>query len=236
MRGGADGMIDFHSHILPGMDDGAENVNESLKMLRMSKAQGVDGLVATPHFYPEKEKPDSFLARRKKSLTALAGAYTRDLPDLYLGAEVAYFTGIGRCETLKSLCIVGTRVILIEMPFCEWSESVIHDLYGVSEKLGLLPVVAHIERYIGFQSHDIIYRLTNHGIRIQANASYFCDRKTRRKALKMLGSGDIHIIGSDCHNLTSRHPNLGSCMEEIKTKTSEILLSSAVSLHSVLKK
>ena len=57
-------MIDFHSHVLPGMDDGAKDTDESLALLRLTKEQGIDGIVATPHFYPDRENPEDFLLRR----------------------------------------------------------------------------------------------------------------------------------------------------------------------------
>ena len=60
-------MTDLHTHILPGMDDGAVSVETSLEMLRMERDQGVDAVVLTPHFYRDRERPEQFLARRRAS-------------------------------------------------------------------------------------------------------------------------------------------------------------------------
>ena len=84
-------LIDFHSHIRPGIDDGARSPDESLKMLELMAAQGVSKVVSTSHFYPERESPESFLSRRAKAVGRLRTVMRDGLPDVYLGAEVAYF-------------------------------------------------------------------------------------------------------------------------------------------------
>ena len=65
-------MLDFHTHILPALDDGSESINMSLKMLQESWKQGVDGLVLTPHFYADSDTPQHFLQRRAKAMLQLS--------------------------------------------------------------------------------------------------------------------------------------------------------------------
>ena len=81
-------MIDFHSHFLPGMDDGSKSVQESLKMLSLARDSGVNQIVATPHFYASKESPEHFLRRRESSWETLKEALPDDAPQIWLGAEV----------------------------------------------------------------------------------------------------------------------------------------------------
>ena len=88
-------MIDLHSHILPGMDDGSKNPEESAALLRMLQQQGVTTLAATPHFYA-RETPEAFLKRRQEAVAKLP--IMEDGPRMLLGAEVAYFSGMGNCE------------------------------------------------------------------------------------------------------------------------------------------
>lgn len=237
-------MVDFHSHILPGMDDGAKKTEDSLALLHMTKEQRISAIVATPHFYADREKPDNFCQRRYAAAKALAEVLPARMPKIYIGAEVAYFGGIGRSEQLKELCILGTKTVLVEMPFSSWSEAVINDLRGISDNLGLLPVIAHIERYIGFQNREMIFRLLENGVRIQSNAEYFTGFFSKRKAISMLAQNQIQFIGSDCHNTTTRAQNMRKAMIEISkrigrealeyvTETSELQLSGAVTLDQL---
>ena len=214
--------VDFHSHILPRMDDGSSDPQESVRMLQESFRQGITKMVATPHFYPEREYPDNFLKRRRDSVSALVQAVDglsaelkANLPDIYLGAEVAYFTGIGSSRAMKELSIVGTDYILVEMPFFKWDRGVIEDILDLKEKQGLNPIIAHIGRYARCVDEKTFDKLLSNDILIQSNAEFFTDRKASKKALQMLEDGRIHILGSDCHNMGERKPDLGEAMEII---------------------
>ena len=99
-------MIDFHTHILPGVDDGSKNVEESLLMLDSMKNQGVKTVIATPHFYANDESVESFLSRRNEAFSSLKKSLA-DGPEIILGAEVRYYDGISRLEDLKKLRIEG---------------------------------------------------------------------------------------------------------------------------------
>ena len=206
------GIVDLHSHILPGMDDGAKNAEESLSMLSAAYAQGIRTVVASSHFYGDRESPEEFLARREKAVCELIGSgYSPEngYPTVYLGAEVAFFSGMARSPMLPSLCIGGGKGILIEMPFERWTEGVIKEVLAIREALGLRPIIAHIERYMGYQKRGTLGRLIEGGVLIQSNAEYFIEKKTAKKALKLLLQGGIHLLGSDAHGLTERVPNLG---------------------------
>ena len=212
------GVLDTHSHVLPAMDDGASNLSESLAMLSEAWSQGVRKMAATPHFYAERENPESFLKRRERAVAELTeGGYQPGIkhPVLYLGAEVAFFSGMSRSRHLPDLCLGGTRVLLIEMPFERWSESVISEVIEIRSATGLIPVIAHVERYIGYQRGSTLDRLISGGVLIQSNCEYFTDKKTAKKALKLLGQGGIHLIGTDAHGMTERVPNLINGAEKI---------------------
>lgn len=216
------GVTDFHSHILPGMDDGAADVETSLAMLRAMRRQGILRVVATPHFYPYREDPEKFLARRAHAcarlLDAMREAGGGDLPDVLVGAEVAYYNGIGRSKELARLACVGTRTVLIEMPFSRWPDSVVGDLLNVRESRGLCPVVAHVERYIDEQPKGMLDALCAAGILIQANAEAFLERKTARAALYRLTHGQTDLLGTDAHNTDTRRPNLGDALHLLRQK------------------
>ena len=214
-------MVDFHSHILPSIDDGSDSVEESLKMLDMLREQGVSAVVATPHFDANSASIERFLDNRKQSYASLSGAVDEGCPKVYLGAEVLYYSGIARWENLESLCIEGTRVLLLEMPLSRWTTSVVREVLAISNTKGITVVLAHIERYLKLQKPGVIEELLNNGIYMQVNASFFVERRTRRKALKMLRNRQIHVLGSDCHGSVVRPPKIGEAGEAIHKKLGE---------------
>lgn len=211
-------VVDFHSHVLPCVDDGSASTEESLAMLRTEAEQGIRHVIATPHFYPNHDSPERFLKRREAAYAALQTemATLEDLPAVCLGAEVYFFSGISESELLPELTIAGKKAILVEMPHSPWTESMYRELEGIWVKQGITPVIAHVDRYIRpFRTFRIPERLAQLPVLVQANANFFLDRSTSRMALRMLREEQIHLLGSDCHNMHSRKPNLAAAVEKI---------------------
>lgn len=211
-------VVDFHSHILPRIDDGSRSVEESLEMLRLSSEQGVRGVVLTPHFYPHLSTPEVFLEKRQRAFELLREAIQPDrkLPPLCLGAEVYYFPQMSHSSILEKMAIAGTRSILVEMPMTEWTDRMYRELEEIHRNLGLIPIVAHVDRYLGrFRDYGIPDRLAHLPVMVQANASGFLESPW---GMKLLRRQQIHLLGSDCHNMTDRKPNLGPALERIERK------------------
>ncbi len=211
-------MVDFHSHILPSIDDGSASVEESLKMLEILREQGVDTVVATPHFDANAVSVQRFLSQRGDAYAALQTQRNGAVPSIRLGAEVLFYSGITRWENLDALCIEGTRVMLLEMPLSRWTTSVVREVLELSNTKGITVVLAHIERYLKLQRPAVIQELLLHGIYMQVNASFFIERKTRRKAMKMLRLQQVHLLGSDCHGATARPPRIGEAVTILRKK------------------
>ena len=209
-------MIDIHSHILPGMDDGSGSLEESLAMAKESARQGVRLLAATPHFYATQEDPNSFLRRREKSLALLESAWQDSFPTLLVGAEVRYFDGISRVEKIAHLTLDHTRILLLEMPFTSWSRRMVEEVVELQRSRGLQVLLAHVERYLKDQDSQVWETFRQNGVWMQCNASFFLHWRTKPKALRMLRKGEIHMLGSDCHNKTTRPPRLGEAAEVIE--------------------
>lgn len=218
-------MIDWHSHILPKMDDGSRSEEESVRMLTMLASQGIDTVIATPHFYPDNESVQAFLQRREAAFERLKPYLTNNSPDILLGAEVRYYQGIGRMTEINKLRIEGSKLLLLEMPFSEWGEYVIRDLTELAGKGDIKIILAHIERYFSMQKRSMIERIAESGIFMQVNATLFGSFASRHKALKLLKSGYVQFIGSDCHNLTSRPPKIGKAFDIIQKKLSDDYLA-----------
>lgn len=213
-------MIDFHSHILPAVDDGSGAVEESLAMLEMQARQGIRTVVATPHFNARYDSPEAFLQRRRQAWENLRAAMKEEhLPQVILGAEVAFFRGMSHSEFLPCLTIGGGKAILIEMPPAPWPEEFYRELEEIWELRRILPVIAHIDRYIApWRTFGIPERLAGMQVAVQANGTFFLERRTWPMAMRMLKNGRIQLLGSDCHNTTDRRPNLGPALARIRQR------------------
>lgn len=218
-------MIDWHCHVLPKMDDGSRSVEESLKLIEMQQAQGVETIVATPHFYANDESVEAFLQRRKASFDLLKQSLPENSPKIILGAEVRYYHGISKFKDLKALRTEGSEVLLLEMPFSKWTEYMVRELTEISLMGDVKLVLAHIERYLSLQSRELWDYILGSEIFTQVNASFFASSLTRRRAISMLRRGEIHFLGSDCHNLTSRYPKLDKAQDVIKKKFGESFIN-----------
>lgn len=206
-------MIDYHSHILPRMDDGPQSMEESLAMLRESFRQGVDIMVSTSHFYADEEDPASFLARRNQAYLELQSAMlvqAEAYPTIVLGAEVLYFPGISQAEDIELLTIGCKSTILVEPPMAPWSDAMLDEIAALGENLGCRPVIAHVDRFMNYLGDThLIDRVLEREMLVQVNAGYFLNPKTVKAAVRNLKKKKIHLIGSDCHNMDARCPNLG---------------------------
>ena len=214
-----DRRVDFHSHILPGVDDGSRSVEESLEMLRAEARQGIGTVVATPHFYANHDTPERFLRRRAAAWEMLQTAMAQEagLPEVILGAEVYYFSGISDSDQLHRLTTGQKRYIMLEMPTVPWTQNMYQEMENIYTKHGITPIIAHIDRYISPLRHrQILDRLEELPVLVQANSDFFLRPMTAPLALRMLKEKRIHLLGSDCHNCSTRKPELGRAIEKIE--------------------
>ncbi len=215
-------MIDFHSHFLPKMDDGSKSCEMSLEMLKTSYDYGIGTMVATPHFYIKQNSAVRFLERRKESFSRLEEAIAdskEKVPDIILGAEVYYFRGISHYDDIEKLKISGTDLILLEMPFEQWNKRVLDEVEAIHEETGITPVIAHLDRYLDYQKGtDNVDRLLDMGFPIQINSEFVNGFFTRKKAIEMITDGVVDVLGSDCHNMDKRRPDLGKSLQIIEKK------------------
>ena len=218
-------MTDLHTHILPGMDDGAADVEQSLAMLAMEAEQGVTRVALTPHFYPKREAMTDFLARRQAAYDRLTEAMAllpeeeRDkLPRLYLGAEVAWQSDLLDCPDLSALCLGGGKYMLVELPFTAWNRQTVRQLWELMACHGITPVIAHLERYLADQSSRMVDSLLELDVPVQISCDILGHVFARRRAMKLLRSGQAHLIASDCHNCTSRAPNMAQGLSVLTAK------------------
>ena len=218
-------MTDLHTHILPGMDDGAADVATSLAMLQMQHRQGVDTVVLTPHFYRMDESVGTFLSRRQASFDALQAALPQDAPQLILGAEVAWYRAILEEPRIPELCIGDSKCLLLELPLQPWSETLLEQVYQFAGVMGVTPILAHVDRYLHLQKRGQIAILQEMGIPMQLSSDVFEKKFFRGKWLRLLSRG-TWFLGSDCHDADTRRPNFDVAapyIEKHLTNAHEIL-------------
>ncbi len=210
-------MIDFHSHILPDVDDGALNIKTSLDMINESKAQGINTIVSTSHCYPKcEESIEHFLLRREAAYKQLCNEMaTSDttFPKIHKGCEVNMLTDIAELKNICDLCIENTNYILVEMPYTPWKEWMLDSVYKLT-LLGLRPIMAHIDRYT-LQDIENLSNLVDFGVVFQINGELFLDKKMKKIADKIMNDSYAHILGSDMHSMNKRKPNLAEAKEAI---------------------
>ena len=218
-------MIDLHTHILPKMDDGADSSQMSVDMLRMQRTQRVDTVVLTPHFYRDSEDPSEFLHRRNQSarrlkerLLELPPEQQAQLPRLCLGAEVAWVPHMAPWPELPRLCRGSSSYLLLELPFYPWHNSMIRQIYDLMSHTGSIPVIAHLVRYLKLQPQSAIAEILSLGVPIQLSASGMLRLWSRQVIRRLLRSGGPFLLASDCHNTTTRPPNLGDAMTVVEQK------------------
>lgn len=212
-------FYDLHCHFLPGMDDGCKTPEESVRLLEEQYRQGCRGVAATPHYYAV-ESIENFLMRRKKAagrlLAELKARKPAAIPNICFGAEVAFRETLENEQELERLCYGKSRYLLLEMPFTPWTDRTVRGVERIISMMGITPVIAHVERYAGIADQCYIDALMNLNVLVQLNAENFAGGGKERKALRMIREGNIQILGTDSHNMTSRPPNMGKALRSLE--------------------
>ena len=210
-------MIDLHTHVLPGIDDGARDDDQALAMLRIAAEEGSTQVVATPHAHHAVRHGVDIRAavQRLNGLAAEASIPIIVLP----GSEVRIASGLAeRVATGELLTLNGSRYLLLELALHdEWPLPLVE---GVLDKLlatGVVPVLAHAERYPFVQRDPAsLQHFTRRGIPIQINARALLYRASDRERVtseRLLGLRLAHLLASDAHNDGYRAPRLRAAYE-----------------------
>ena len=202
--------VDYHSHILPGMDDGADSPRTAVGMIDRLQRQGVEEIVLTPHYYAARESLDSFLSRREaafRRLTEQPQAAT--FPPLRRGAEVRLERDASSWEGLRELCTQGTDYLLIELPYARYHPWMLQEIENIAYAHRVKPILAHLDRYLttGLMTGEEAARLWEfpEGV-VQLNAGVCCSLRGRLLLRRVLRAGCPVVFGSDTHNLADRAP------------------------------
>lgn len=212
-------VIDFHSHILPCIDDGSRSIEESLKILEMMKNDGVEIVVATPHFYCHEQTIEDFLYKRNESYKLLSKYLDEaKYPKILLGAEVLYSSKLLDMSNIKNLCITDTNFLLLEMPYINITDAMIDVVYDLVVSGEVQIIVAHIERYLNYTDYSNLSRLMDLDVLGQLNARSFVDRKKLKRCLKLIKDNYVHVLGTDYHRLDKCYELLSVARDKVAKK------------------
>lgn len=218
-------MIDLHCHLLPGIDDGAPDVETALEMARIAVADGIETIACTPHIYPglyDNSGPD--ILRRVTELQGLLDDAGINLTlvagcDAHLTPTMVAELDSGHIPTLA-----GSRYFLFEPPHHvappRLDQAVLATLAA-----GYMPIVTHPERLSWIESHfETMTSLARSGAWMQLTAGSITGRFGKRPqywAERMLDEGLVHLIASDGHNLRNRKPLLREAVDLVATRLGE---------------
>jgi protein-tyrosine phosphatase len=227
-KGNMLGYFDIHSHILPGVDDGAVTMEETRKMLLLAYEEGIRVIIATPHFIAGKENiaaPN--LKEIYEQVIRVAAEITNEF-QILLGNELYYNTGlINALNEGTALTIDGTRYILVE--FAPWIS--FRELWeGLNNCIfaGYIPILAHTERYDCLvKDLDSVKDLINLGAYIQLNFSCITSRRFDSGyyfCRKLLHRGWVHFLGTDAHGARGRTVKTKKAVSYIRRKYGEDMI------------
>jgi protein-tyrosine phosphatase len=212
-------MIDIHSHVLPGLDDGARTIDESLEMLHLAAASGTTDIVATPHANSE------FCfdhAKVKKSFLELA-EQSSSFISLHLGCDfhLSYENVSNALNNPSKYTINNTRYLLVELPDL-LTPSMVHQGLRQLIRANLIPVITHPERNVSLQCKlDELMHWMADGSLVQVTAQSFLGRFgpiAKNISEKLMSKGLIHFVASDAHDCVDRMPDLSEAYQYVSSR------------------
>lgn len=216
------GLYDIHCHFLPGVDDGAESMEQAMRLLEMEFASGVRHVVLTPHFRLGMFETDR--DRIDRVFTDLRAEAAEKLPELRLTLGSEFHANLDMCAMLRDdarYLIGDTPCLLTEFSSLDGKKYIQSRLYELRAE-GIIPIVAHMERYPALCGDFALIRsLQKLGVRFQINADSVLGRDgfhLKRLCMKLLWNGLAELIASDAHDERDRLPRLGLCAEYLEKK------------------
>ncbi|MGL4452996.1 MAG: tyrosine-protein phosphatase [Sarcina sp.] len=231
-------MIDLHSHIIPMIDDGAKDENTTLQMLKRAQESGTKKIVLTPHYFRGRYMtPLNEVRNLTKQIKDIAKENEIDI-ELYHGQEI-YVTNslLEDLESEEIGCINDTKYMLLELDLAQIQDSVLDIIYELSIK-GIVPVIAHPERYIDFQKHPSkINKFIDEGCLFQLNAGSIEGvlGKASQKLAKLYLEQNIYsFIGSDAHSNGQRNTDINQFAQQIKEINKDFIKTSIENAEKLL--
>lgn len=219
------GYIDMHSHILPGVDDGAENIEEMKKMLKIAYDEGIRCIIATPHHHPRRGRENPEVLRQRARILREAAHAIDENFRIYLGTEIFYGQDIPEKIKKKQVLTMNRRnYVLVEF---SPSDSFDYMRQGLSrlQMSGYEVILAHVERYSCIEENPYLAgELCDMGILLQVNAGSISGEGGRKlkKLVKILMDEDlVYCVGTDAHSAKHRAPHMKKAAAYVEKKYGE---------------
>jgi protein-tyrosine phosphatase len=231
-------MIDFHSHILPNIDDGSRSIEETFNLIKEAKDAGFEGIVLTSHYI------ENYYETNVPERDVWVNAITENLKnkgmeiDLYLGNEIYISDNMmNLLIERKASTINNSSYVLFEMPLNAEPMNLYDVIYSLQENK-LIPVLAHPERYSFIQKEpELVYDLIEKGVLMQANYGSILGRygeKPQMIVRKFLENDMIHFLGSDVHRQNTVYKTIPQALEEIRQIVGEDKLEELTTINPKL--
>ena len=223
-------MIDFHSHILPQIDDGSKSYNETIEMLEEAKNAGFEKIISTSH-YIEKY----YEINEEQRLQLLKNINFQDIK-LYLGSEI-YVTNeiVQLLKDKKASTINNSRYVLYELPMHSKNINDKEIIYRLVEN-GYVPIIAHPERYSYVQeAPEYVEELAEMGALFQSNYGSIIGmygEKAKKTVKKLLKQNLIHFLGSDVHRPEQIYPKISKILKKLNKIVSQEKLEELTTLNA----
>lgn len=213
-------MIDIHSHILPNIDDGAKNIEETMNLLKEAQQVGFESVILTSHYmegYYETATNEREILMQ--AISQKFNQYHINL-DLYLGSEIYFSDNIVKLlEEGKACTINNTSYVLFELPLNAEPLN-LYDIVYEMIQCKIVPILAHPERYSFVQRNpEIISDLIELGVLMQVNYASIIGYYGERAQIivkKMLENNMVHLLGSDVHSPNTIYPKIPEILSNIK--------------------
>jgi len=216
-------LCDIHSHILPAVDDGAQNIKESLALISSMKEQGITSVIATPHFYANSCPNPALHKKEMEGALCTLLAHDPAITEIYLGHEVHYFKGISRSTEISQLKMGDSDYLLLELPYDLASLSVVDEIGDLALNIGVTPILAHIERYAFSPVFPALLNIieSEYAIAHINCDSLLTDKKSVKFALSLIKNGYISFLASDAHSVDRRPVRMSQSLNVVKEKLGE---------------
>ncbi|MDW8802590.1 exopolysaccharide biosynthesis protein [Clostridium sp. A1-XYC3] len=210
-------MIDIHSHILPGIDDGAKTLDDTIEMLKIARNNGIKKIIATPHFYR------GYYENKFEDICKLTEEISGKVKEQGLDIEIIFgqeiFLDNHTLDHYKEGIIKGinnTKYMLIEFPMQDMPKNALDTMYELRLQ-GIVPVVAHPERYSYIiEKPSVINNFIEEGCLFQINSGSIeghFGKRVQKTSEILISHGICHFIGSDAHSVNRRSPKIKNALD-----------------------
>lgn len=217
-----EGYFDMHCHILPGVDDGATDLEKMKEMLEIAYNDGIRYILATPHYHPKRGHESSEVLRQQASLVRIAAHMIDDNFRIYLGTEIFFSQDVvDKLKFGRILTINERPYILVEFSPTDRFQYIHQGLLELQMN-GYIVILAHVERYECIvENPELAEHLVEMGIRLQINASSITGesgRKIKKFVRNLMESDLVYCVGTDAHGSRHRAPKMHKAAEYTRKK------------------